>query len=44
MDEVIAVAWGERKSEAILGAMTGRLMDVMVSDIDTMEKVLTIAG
>lgn len=43
MDEVVCVAWGEAKCRAILGAMLGHLVNVVVSDSDTMEKVMSLA-
>lgn len=43
-DPVIAVAGGEAKAEAILGALRGRYLDVLVTDDAAARRVLALAG
>ena len=44
IEHVIGVAGGEAKAEAILGALRGQHLDILVTDDTAAKKVLTLAG
>jgi DNA-binding transcriptional regulator LsrR (DeoR family) len=44
IDTVIAVAGGEEKAQAILGAIRGRYLDVLITDDLAAQKILEISG
>jgi DNA-binding transcriptional regulator LsrR (DeoR family) len=39
-DRVVAVAGGRRKVAAIRGALTGRLVNVLITDVDTAQRLI----
>jgi len=43
IDRVIGIACGEGKAEAILGAIDGRLINVLVTDSDTARKLMALS-
>ncbi len=40
--EVIGIAGGQEKAEAILGALKGKLVDTLITDDKAVEKILKI--